>query len=345
MLELALIVGLVISISAFCSLTEAVLYSVPWSYIERLRESGKRSGLVLYKLRQRVEEPITAVLTLNTVANTAGAALAGAAFADVFSPQHTGIFAGALTLGILIFSEILPKTLGVSYARGLAPAIARPLQGMVWILKPVIVVSSALTRMLTPSRSGPHTNEDDIRAVVSLSRRSGSIKAYEETSIRNILSLDQKRVQDIMTPRTVVFSLPAQTTVKEALDQGDFWHYSRIPVYDENNEDMIGVVLRRSILEEMAAERNTSSLADIMLPVHFVLETVTLDKLLRNFLEVRSHLFVVLDEYGGLAGVVSLEDVMEEILGKEIVDESDRVEDLRQLARRKRSQLSKTRES
>ncbi len=342
MFELVLSVGLAILISASCSVAEAVLYSVPWSYIERLRTDGRRSGEILFKLRQHVEEPITAVLTLNTVANTAGAAVAGVAFADVFGPQYMAVFAAAFTLAILVFSEILPKTLGVSYARPLAPAIARPLQGLVWLLKPVIVIGGALTRMLTPERKGPHTTEDDIRAVVSLSRRSGSIKPYEETSIRNILSLDHKRVEDIMTPRTVTFSLSADMTVTEAREQGDFWHYSRIPVYDEHNEDMVGVVLRRAILEELAADRDDTKLAEIMRPVHFVLESVTLDKLLLSFLELRMHLFVVLDEYGGLSGVVTLEDVLEEILGKEIVDESDRVEDMRQLARRKRSQLTKS---
>ena len=342
MLELTLAVAFAVLISASCSVTEAVLYSIPWSYIERLRNDGRRSGEILYRLRQRIEEPITAVLTLNTVANTAGAAVAGAAFADVFGPQYMAVFAAAFTVAILIFSEVIPKTLGVSYARPLAPAIARPLAFLVWSLKPVIIVGGALTRMLTPEKSSPHTTEDDIRAVVSLSRRSGSIKPYEETSIRNILSLDHKRVEDIMTPRTVTFSLPADMTVQQAREQGDFWHYSRIPVYDEHNEDMVGLVLRRAILEEIAADRDETKLAEIMRPVHFVLESVTLDKLLLNFLEVRMHLFVVLDEYGGLSGVVTLEDVLEEILGKEIVDETDRVEDLRQLARRKRSQLTKS---
>lgn len=342
MFELVLYVGLSIFISASCSVMEAVLYSVPWSYIERLRTNGRRSGELLFKLRQHVEEPITAVLTLNTIANTAGAAIAGVAFADVFGPQYMPAFAAAFTLGILIFSEILPKTLGVSHARTIAPIIARPLNFLVILLKPVIIIGGLLTRAFTPEKSSPHTTEDDIRAVVSLSRRSGSIKPYEETSIRNILSLDHKRVEDIMTPRTVTFSLSAGLTVQQAREQGDFWHYSRIPVYDEHHEDMVGIVLRRAILEELAADRDDTLLSEIMRPVNFVLESVTLDKLLLSFLEMRMHLFVVLDEYGGVSGVVSLEDVLEEILGKEIVDETDRVEDMRQLARRKRSQLTKS---
>lgn len=341
MLELALAVTIALLVSSYCSVAEAVLYSVPWSYIERLRASGHRSGELLYKLRKHIENPITAVLTLNTVAHTAGAAVAGAAFAEVFGAKYMAIFAALFTIAVLVISEILPKTIGVAYARPLAPIIAPQLNALVWLLKPIIIVCGALSRLFTPSKSGPHTNEDDIRAVVSLSQRSGTIKPYEETAIRNILSLDHKRVEDIMTPRTVTFSLSAGLTVREARDKGDFWHYSRIPVYDEHNEDMVGIVLRRAILEELAADRHETKLSEIMRPVQFILESVTLDKLLENLLETRMHLFVVLDEYGGVSGVVSLEDVVEEILGKEIVDETDRVEDMRQLARRKRSQLSK----
>ena len=339
MLELILAVSLAVLISASCSVTEAVLYSIPWSHIEKLRDSGKKSGSILYRLRSNIEEPITAVLTLNTIANTAGAAVAGAAFAEVFPQQYMPAFAGGFTLAILVFSEILPKTLGVSYAPSLAPVIARPLLFLIVALKPAIIVGKWLTTLLTPDEQGPHATEDDIRAVVSLSRRAGTIKPYEETSIRNILLLDQKRVEDIMTPRTVTFALPMDASAAEAREEGDFWHYSRIPVYDEDNEDMVGIVLRRSVLEELAADRHSTRLQEIMRPVHFVLESVTLDKLLPMFLELRMHLFVVLDEYGGLAGVVSLEDVVEEIIGKEIVDETDRVEDLRTLAKRKKKQL------
>jgi CBS domain containing-hemolysin-like protein len=187
-----------------------------------------------------------------------------------------------------------------------------------------------------PASSGPHATEDDIRAIVSLSRQAGGIQPHEEMSIRNILSLDRKHVHDIMTPRTVVFSLPADLTVEEAYEKPDFWHYSRIPVFGEGNEDIVGIVMRRRVLQEVAADREGTRLADIMQPVHYALESQTLDRVLFQFLDARVHLFVVLDEYGGLAGVVSLEDVLEEILGREIVDESDRVTDLRELARERR---------
>ncbi len=340
MLELILAVSFAVIISASCSVAEAVLYSVPWSHIEQLRKKKRPSGDLLFALRSQIDKPITAVLTLNTVANTAGASIAGAAAAGVFGSDQMPVFAVCFTLLILVCSEIIPKTLGVTYARILSGPIAAPLSALVWLLSPVIIVSGWLTRLLTPTKSKPEASEEDIKALVSLSRKSGVLKAYEETSIRNILSLDSKRVEDIMTPRTVVFSLQADMTVEEAHEQHGFWNYSRIPVWQEDNEDMVGIVMRRHVLKEVAADNNQTRLSEIMSPVTFVLETLTLDRLLAQLLERRVHLAVVLDEYGGMAGVVSLEDVLEEILGKEIVDESDQFEDLRHLARTRRASLT-----
>lgn len=341
MFELITAVAFSIIISATCSITEAILYSVPWSHIERLRSTGSKIGTTLFKLRSDVERPITAILTLNTVANTAGATLAGAAFTKVYGAEHMPYFAICFTVSILIFSEILPKTLGVSYSRQLSAFIARPLNFLVFMLTPVIYVCSWMTRKLTPSETGPNATEDDIRAIVSLSRRAGEIEPSEAVSIQNILSLDNKHVHEVMTPRTVSFTLPVDLTVKEAQQKLEMKHYSRIPVYAEDNEDIVGIVMRRSIYEELAAGRTETKLAELIRPVHFVLDSVTLDKVLRNFLERRDHLFVAIDEYGGISGLISLEDVLEEILGKEIVDETDRVDDMQRLAREKRKQLGK----
>ena len=178
-------------------------------------------------------------------------------------------------------------------------------------------------------------SEEDIRAVTALSLKAGTIQDYAESTIGNVLSLERKHVWDIMTPRTVVFSLPADLDMHEACKNPNIWNFSRIPIYADNNEDIVGLVERRALAKRLA-DGDTCTLADIMKPVHFVQESKTLDKLLKSFLNSRTHLFVVLDEYGGLAGVVSLEDVLEEILGREIVDESDAVVDLQELARNRR---------
>lgn len=343
MFDLFIAAGLAVAISAFCSITEAVLYSVPWSHIEHLREEGKATGRLLYKLRADVEKPIAAVLTLNTIANTAGASIAGAAAARVYGSEALGIFAAIFTLAILIFSEILPKTMGVVYCRTLAPMLAKPLQVLVWTFLPVHWLTGFLARAVRPARSrGPQTTEADINAVASLTRRSGVIQPYEEQTIKNILTLDEKTVEEIMTPRTVVFSMSSSLGVEEASRLEDIFHYSRIPVYENgNHEDIVGLIYRRNVLEALAHGRGDATIGSMMRPVNFVQETLSLDRLLLRFLESRVHLLVVLDEYGGMAGVVSLEDVMEEILGKEIVDETDEVEDLRALAHARRQQLTR----
>jgi CBS domain containing-hemolysin-like protein len=339
MTELFLAVGLAISISALCSVAEAVLYSLPWSYIEQLRKAGRKSGEILFELRSNIERPITAILTLNTIANTAGAAIAGAAAAAALGSEMLGYFSAAFTAAILVFSEVLPKTVGVLHHRALAPVLAKPLQILVLVLSPVIWCIRFLVRFAGKGKIGPQTSEEDLRAVLSMTRRAGVIKEHEELSIRNILSLDVKMVKDVMTPRTVVFSLPANLTVAEAKATKTVWPHSRIPVYDKDPEDIVGMIYRREVFEALANDQDDISLSELMKPIHFALETMTLDKLLVRFLGSRTHLFVVLDEYGGVAGVVTLEDVLEEILGNEIVDETDQVVDMRELARVKRKKL------
>ncbi len=335
MLTLVLAMGFALLISAICSLTETMLYSVTWAHIESLRKEGKLSGELLYTMRTQVERPIAAVLTLNTIANTAGSAIAGAAFTAVFGSVYMGIFAAIFTCLILIFGEIIPKTIGVLYANPISTFAARPLFLITKLLSPIIWLSALITRLISPSSGGPKVSEDDIRAAASLSRQAGSIEPYEERTIKNVLSLDKKRVWDIMTPRTVVFSLSAELDIHEACKVHDVWHFSRIPIFAEHNEDIVGILERRTLAKHMA-DGDNCTLGSIMDPVRFVQESKSLDKLLQEFLNSRTHLFVVLDEYGGLAGVVSLEDVLEEILGREIVDESDSVVDLRALARKRR---------
>ena len=338
---LILAVSVALIVSFFCSIMEAMLYSVPWSYIELLRTRGHTAGRLLFQLRSSIEKPISALLTLNTIANTAGAAVSGAAAVHVFGSRALGVFTAIFTILIFLLAEILPKTLGVTYCRQLAPVLARPLYYLVWLLAPVIWITGYIARLFQASKKTPHTTEEDIAAVASLTRQSGVIQPYEETAIKNILSLDKKTVRDIMTPRTVVFSLPADMTVSQAVSDPMLSQFSRIPIYEDEHEDIVGILHRRNLLQALTAGKYERPLAELMGPARFVLDTLSLDRLLSKYLESRTHLFVVLDEYGGVAGVVALEDVLEEILGKEILDESDQVEDLRELARQQRSVLTR----
>ncbi len=340
MLELAIVVGLATMISAFCSIAEAVLYSVPWSFIERLRKAGKASGELLAELRRQIKEPISAILTLNTVAHTAGAAVAGAIAVRIYGEEHLIYFSLIFTVIILVFSEILPKTIGVVYARNLAGPLAKPLVILVLLFKPAIWMTNWLVRFVENKKPGPTSSEEDLRAAISLTRRDGIIKPYEERSMHNILTLDKKYVRDVMTPRTVIFSLPSHMTLAEAHNLKSSWPNSRIPVYDEDDpEDIVGLAYRRDVMVALAEGQNDLPINKLMKQIRFVVESMTLDRLLVKFLESRVHLFVVLDEYGGLAGVVTLEDVLEEILGNEIVDETDQVVDMREFARQQRAEL------
>jgi len=345
MFTLILSVSLAILISSYCSLAEAVLYSVPWSYIESLRKSGKKSGELLYKLRRDVDEPITAILTLNTVAHTVGAAVAGAAAAKVFGENSVFVFSIVFTLLILILSEIIPKTIGVLYNRFFSVFLAASLRMLVFLFYPVIISTSFIVTILGKNRArGPDTSEEDLRSLASLTRKTGVLKQFEEHYIHNILALDTKMVREVMTPRTVIFSLPEEKTVSEVWDGQNIWPYSRVPVYENDDpEEVIGIVYRREVLEALAEGKGDLQLRELMKPAHFTLETLTLDRVLIKFLGSRLHLAIVLDEYGGLSGLISLEDILEEILGREIIDETDQVANMRELAlQRKHNVLKNT---
>lgn len=339
MLALIVTVALATLISALCSTTEAMLYSVSWTHIEKLKEDKRPIGEVLFQLRTHVDQPISAVLTLNTIANTAGSAFAGALAAVALGPENLIWFTLAFTVLILIAGEILPKTFGVVYANQLSIVLGYPLKGLILLFKPFIFLSSLITGLITKGKGAPEATEDDIRIMARMSAESGEIMDFEEKVITNILSLDRKYVEEVMTPRTVVFSMPADTLLKDAILEDDLWHYSRIPVYKKNNEDIIGLVARRELSLFLHKKRLDNehaldvTLETIMQPITFVHESQTLDKVLVKFLESRQHLFAVLDEYGGIAGVISLEDILEEMLGQEIVDESDIAADLREKAK------------
>ncbi|MDZ7698343.1 MAG: hemolysin family protein [Deltaproteobacteria bacterium] len=275
----------------------------------------------------------------NTIANTAGAAFAGAAATAVFGHVWLGYFSALFTLAILVFSEILPKTAGVIYGKSLVTVVAYPLRALVWMMAPAIWLSGLLTRMISRNRPMEAITSEEIQAMAQMSLRAGGIKPYQEQTIERILTLQKKRVKDVMTPRTVIFSLSEHQTVAEAIQSTGPWEHSRVPVYDRGFEDVVGIVLTKEILIDLAQGKRDTTLTELMRPVHFVTETAALNRVLVEFLESRQHLFVVLDEYGGLSGLISLEDILEEILGHEIVDESDQVEDKRDLARKRRSQL------
>lgn len=339
MLELAFAFCFAVIISGACSLFEAVLYSVPTRYVESLTHSNPPVGKVFKELRENVERPITAILSLNTIANTAGAAVAGAAAIAVFGPDWIGLFSAFFTLSILVFSEVIPKTAGVVYARRLAPHVACPLKALVVIMAPAIWLCGHITQLISRHRDRDTVSPDELKVMAQLGFQSGSIQPYQKRVIENILSLQNKAVKEVMTPRTVIFSLSEHQTAKGAAGSVKRWEHSRFPVYDQDPEDIVGIVLTRELFMALSQGKGDTRLTDLMAPARFVVETARLDQVFRQFMGSRQKLFVVIDEYGGLSGVVTLEDILEEILGREIMDEFDEVADKRELARSRRSQL------
>jgi len=337
--ELIITVVLVIVISAGCSLFEAVLYAVPIRHIEGMIQAGMSAGKTLKELRSNIERPIGAILTLNTIVNTAGAAIAGAAASSVFDHNYVVYFSCFFSIAILIFSEIIPKTAGVVYAKSLAPVLAFPMKALVSIMVPAIWFSSFIIHLIAPSQKKETVTAEEIRIMARLSVNTGGIMPYQKEFIENILTLQDKTVKDVMTPRTVIFSLSEHLTLKEASQKISKWEHSRFPVYDKDKEDIVGIVLTKELLLKLAKGNEDMRLTEIMRPVHFVVETAKLDKILMEFLQLRQHLFIVLDEYGGISGLITLEDIIEELLGREIIDESDMVVDKREMARKRRSQV------
>ena len=339
-IKLYLAVGLAVVVSALCSIFEAVLYSVPYSHIETLARSGRLSGRILKKQKKDIRKPITAILTLNTVANTMGAAIAGASFSVAVGEEYLTWFSLFFTLIILLFSEILPKTAGVVYSRPLAPLIALPLQWMVFILTPVIRLCEAVTQLIPHKNTEGLYSAQDIQTIALLSRKSGGIEPEQEKVIANILELQKITVRKVMTPRTVTFTIADNLTVGEAVLKHEKWSmHSRVPVYAKDQDDIVGIVLRKDVFLALSKGEEDVRMAQLMHPVHFVPESAPLNRVLMEFFERRQHLFVVVDEYGSVTGVISMEDIIEEIVGQEIIDESDMAGNMREFARMKRKAL------
>lgn len=336
---LAVYFTLAISISFLCSLLEATILSISAGQVEALAASGKRAGLILRDLKQRIDRPLIAILTTNTVANMLGAAGVGAeaqALANAKGWREDIFVFGAatlLTVVILVFSEIVPKTLGAAYAKTIAGPAAYVLRGLVILLTPVIVLLEGLPRMIAGKSDDGAVTKEEIAALVDLGHRSGSLQAREGRFIANVFALDTVRAKDVMTPRVEAFTLDRLMTVEAVLAKHKRLRHSRIPVYSGDPDTIVGMVLRYRLFEEALRGGTAQHLHELLVPIHAVPETTKLGKLLDTFIQRNDQLFLVVDEYGGTAGIITLEDVVETLLGVEIVDESDAVDNLRRLAR------------
>lgn len=327
---------LALGVSFVCSLAEATLLSTPRAYAATLAQKGRAAGVRVQRMQAHIDRPLGAILTLNTVAHTIGAAGVGAQAQIVWGKEWLTLVSAVLTLAVLIFSEIIPKTLGAVHWERLLGPVSLMIQGMVYITYPLLIALDAIGKMLRGGHKGSGLSRDQIALIAEIGRTEGALNAHESQIILSLLRLSEVKVEDVMTPRTVVFMVPDSTTAEDVSHEQKFAQFTRIPVFGKSPDDVVGVVLKQDVYEALRNDKGGLPLSELVRKLHAVPETAPVLTVLEEFGRLGHHMFLVVDEYGGTSGVVTLEDVLESVIGKEIVDETDRVADLRRAAGRKR---------
>lgn len=334
MIALLVYLAIALGFSFFCSIAEAVLLSVSTAYIRVLAEQGKKGAARLRALKADIDIPLAAILSLNTIAHTVGAAGVGAQAARVFGSGYLGVTSAILTLLILVFSEIIPKTLGSYYWRQLAPGIAFLLKYLIVIMYPLVWLSKQLTRKIAAHPTLEGFSREEFAAMANLGEQEGQLGEHEARILQNLFKLQKTRVEEVMTPSTVVFSLPVDFTVEQFFSTQDSKHFSRIPVYRQSPDQLEGFVLRADLLLAMARGNGGNPLSNYQRELFGLPEKLSLLAAFDQILQKGAHMMHVVDEYGVIKGIITLEDIFETLMGLEIVDESDPAEDMQKLARR-----------
>lgn len=319
--------------SFLCSISEAVLLSVTTAHIRVLEQEEKSSGSLLRELKGDINKPLAAILTLNTIAHTVGAVGAGAQAVVVFGEAWVGMISAVLTLMILVLSEIIPKTLGATYWRVLADATAHGLKFLMRVLYPFVMLSELLTRRLSRDMKIDGFSRKEFAAMADLGEKEGQLEERESRILKNMFLLHETIVTDVMTPRPVVFSLPESLTVFEYFDKHFDSRFSRIPVYAENDEMFTGFVLKDDLLLAQARNNTDATLETYRRNMYTLSNKTSLSDAFDKVLHQRAHIMVIIDEYGGMEGILTMEDILETLLGLEIMDESDKTDDMQQYAR------------
>lgn len=336
MTVLIIVVLTTILVSASCSLYEALLYSTRMGTLESAKTQETRPKLArqFIAMKKNISVPIAAILILNTVANTAGATIAGMYAADTFGAVFMPIFSILFTLAILFLSEIAPKTIGAIHWRKLWPMAVLPVTIMKTVLYPVIIVTEKFTGLFINRHKNPTITEDEILAMISLGTREGEISREEGKMVHNIIDLEEKTALEILTPRRLNFSLDIAMPIAKARELALEKEFSRIPVFKEERENIVGYVTVRDLCFSKNSDEFPTSLESIRRDIMFFPATTNCLSLLTSFLKDRLHIAIITDEFNGVAGIVTLEDLIETVLGREIVDELDKVVDLQKEARK-----------
>ena len=342
---LLLYFALAVGISFICSVLEAVLLSVNMSYISVLEKEKPQIGKLLRIHKTNISKSIASILILNTIAHTIGAAAVGAQAAILFGNDAVVIISIIMTFAILFLSEIIPKTIGAIYWKQLAPFSAQIIRLLIWITYPIILTTLFITDKISKGNKDANIlTKDELLESMLLSEDDGVIDEKESDFIENILKLDEMKIADVLTPRSVVFALDETRTLKDIVSsENDIFNFSRIPVYKDSIEDVTGIVLTKKIFQQ-ALKDDSTTLASIKKDIFSINENIPVSKALDLFISKKDHMFLVMDNYDQTEGIITLEDCVETILGVEIMDESDRNEDMRELAKLKMKQKRKERD-
>ena len=322
----------VLGISFLCSLLESFILSVTHAHISLVSKDRPALGGKLSYYKENINRPLSAILSLNTIANTVGAASVGAIALIEFGSNWVAIMSGILTLSILIFSEIIPKTIGALYWKRILVPATFAVQVLIIMTYPLVVMLELLSKWLAKDGNEDKVSREEVIAMAELGEDEGTIEESESTVIENVLMLDDIPVEEVLTPRSVIFALEKTSSVREVLDKYNDIEFSRIPVYEEELDNIIGIVRRHVLLKSKAEDQFDVTMGELAKPIHAVEENDSVGDVLDEFVKRREHLFMVKDQFGQVAGLITLEDAIETLLGVEIVDETDSVVDMRKLA-------------
>lgn len=342
---LLIYLAIAIGVSFLCSVLEAVLLSITPSFVESYTTKHPKKGLVLVRVKDRLDESISSILILNTFAHTMGAAGVGSQALQYFGPEWETLIAVLLTLAILYFSEIIPKTIGATFWQKLALPSAITITWLIRLVYPLVWFSTVITRLFSKKKHNEISREE-ILAFAALGYKGGTLASQETEYLTNVLRLREIKTEQILTPRSVMHVLDESMTVNQALDDQKTRRFSRIPLYNENQDDITGLISNRELFIAERDGKAGTPLKEYAKPIYRVSESLPVQQLLDLFIKRRDHLFLVEDQFGQTAGIVTLEDAIETMLGREIVDETDTVDDLQELAKKKyRDRLRKDKNS
>ena len=319
-------------ISFLCSVLEATLMSTPLSYITMREEEGYKPASLLKSFKTDTSRPLAAILSLNTIANTVGAAGVGKQATELFGSGWFGLVSAVTTILILVFAEIIPKNIGTTQWRHLTGFTARTIKALIYILYPIVVCVVWLQKRITPEDADSPVSREEVSALADVAEESGELDEDENEVIQNIISLDEMHAYEAMTPRVVAAIAPESMTLKRFYKDKRFLHHSRIPVFADNDEYITGYILRMEALQLIAEDKEDVTLGDIRRDIASFPEDTTLDVIWDEMISKDEQISVIIDDYGSFQGILTLEDVVETILGNEIVDERDEVRDMQELA-------------